>query len=159
MLKKIVILITFLLCTFVCGAQGRVQKDTVVLNALSAKLLEYFEAMKYEPLPVQMGECDFLIESTNDSLLRSHVARTIYDHYSSSPVMGVEAVAIHIYDKWYKPGFVKMESDMELLGAQIFAEFNRSSQIGCPAPELTQSFQLIQFGGLQPYLQMDHGQC
>ncbi len=137
MLKRTVILLVSLLCTFVCGAQGRVQKDTLVLNALSAKLLEYFEAMKYELLPVQMGECDFLIESTNDSLLRSHVARTIYDHYSSSPVMGVEAVAIHIYDKWYKPGFVKMESDMELLGAQIFAEFNRSSQIGCLAPELT----------------------
>ena len=137
MLKRTVILLVSLLCTLVCGAQGRVQKDTLVLNALSAKLLEYFEAMKYEPLPVQMEECDFLIESTNDSLLRSHVARTIYDHYSSSPVMGVEAVAIHIYDKWYKPGFVKMESDMELLGAQIFAEFNRSSQIGCRAPELT----------------------
>ena len=47
MLKKIVILITFLLCTLVCGAEGRVQKDTAVLNALSAKLLEYFEAIKY----------------------------------------------------------------------------------------------------------------
>ena len=117
MLKKIVILITFLLCTLVCGAEGRVQKDTAVLNALSAKLLEYFEAMKYEPVQVQIGECDFLIESTSDSLLKSHVAKTIYDHYSNSPVMGVEAVAIHVYDKWYKPGHVKMDSDAELLGA------------------------------------------
>ena len=136
MLKKIVILITFLLCTLVCGAEGRVQKDTAVLNALSAKLLEYFEAMKYEPVQVQMGECDFLIESTSDSLLKSHVAKTIYDHYSNSPVMGVEAVAIHVYDKWYKPGHVKMDSDAELLGAKIFAEFNRMSQVGCSAPEL-----------------------
>ena len=106
------------------------------MNALTAKLYEYFEAMKYEPVQVQMGECDFLIESISDSLLRSHVARTIYDHYSSSPVMGVEAVAIHVYDKWYKPGYVKMDSGEELLGAKIFAEFNRMSQIGCPAPEL-----------------------
>ena len=136
MLKKIVILITFLLCTLVCGAEGRVQKDTAVLNALSAKLHEYFEAMKYEPVQVQMGECDFLIESTSDSLLKSHVAKTIYDHYSNSPVMGVEAVAIHVYDKWYKPGHVKMDSDAELLGAKIFAEFNRMSQVGCSAPEL-----------------------
>ena len=136
MLKKIVILITFLLCTLVCGAEGRVQKDTAVLNALSAKLHEYFEAMKYEPVQVQMGECDFLIESTSDSLLKSHVARTIYDHYSSSPVMGAEAVAIHVYDQWYKPGLVKMSSEAELLGAKIFAEFNRMSQVGCSAPEL-----------------------
>ena len=112
------------------------QKDTAVLNALSTKLLEYFEAMKYESVQVQKGECDFLIENTSDSLLRSYVARTIYDHFAASPVMGSEAVAIHIYDRWYKPGLVKMDSDMELLGAQVFAEFNRLSQIGCPAPEL-----------------------
>lgn len=136
MLKKIVILITFLLCTLVCGAEGRVQKDTAVLNALNAKLLEYFEAMKYEPLQVQMGECDFLIESTSDSLLKNHVARTIYDHYIESPVMGTEAVAIHIYDKWYKPGIVRMSSDEELFGAKMFAEFNRQSQIGRRSPEL-----------------------
>ena len=136
MLKKIVILITFLLCTLVCGAEGRVQKDTAVLNALSAKLHEYFEAMKYESVDLQKGECDFLIESTSDSLLKSHVAKAIYDHYSKSPVMGAEAVAIHVYDKWYKPGHVKMDSDAELLGAKIFAEFNRMSQVGCFAPEL-----------------------
>ena len=137
MLKKIVILITFLLCTLVCGAEERVQKDTAVLNALTAKLQEYFEAMMYESVQVQMGECDFLIESTSDSLLRSHVARTIYDHYSKSPVMGAEAVAIHVYDQWYKPGLVKMSSDAELFGAKVFVEFNRQSQIGCKAPELT----------------------
>ena len=113
------------------------QKDTAVLNALSAKLLEYFEAMKYESFDLQKGECDFLIESTSDSLLKSHVARTIYDHYSKSPVMGAEAVAIHVYDQWYKPGLVKMSSDEELFGAKVFAEFNRQSQIGCKAPEFT----------------------
>ena len=112
------------------------QKDTAVLNALSAKLQEYFEAMKYEPVQVQMGECDFLIESTSDSLLKNHIVRTIYDHYSQSPVMGVEAIAIHVYDKWYKPGHVKMNSDAEFFGAKIFAEFNRQSLIGCQAPEL-----------------------
>ena len=137
MLKKIFILVVFWLGTLVCGAEERVQKDTAVLNALSAKLLEYFEAMKYESVDLQKGECDFLIESTSDSVLRSHVARTIYDHYSKSPVMGAEAVAIHVYDQWYKPGLVKMSSDIELFGAQIFAEFNRQSQIGCKAPELT----------------------
>ena len=45
-------------------------------------------------------------------------------------------MAIHVYDKWYKPGHVKMDSDAELLGVKIFAEFNRMSQVGCSAPEL-----------------------
>ena len=131
------------------------QRDTAVLNALSAKLNGYFEAMKYEPLELQKGECDFLIESTTDSLLRSHVARTIYDHYSKTPVMGAEAVAIHVYDQWYKPGLVKMNSEMELLAAKLFAEFNRQSQIGCKAPELSMEasdgslYQLFQTGDKQ----------
>ena len=99
-MKRIVIVLTLLLCTLVCRAEERVQKDTAVLNALTTKLQEYFEAMKYEPVQVQMGECDFLIESTSDSLLKSHVARTIYNHYTKSPVMGAEAVAIHVYDQW-----------------------------------------------------------
>ena len=137
MLNRTVIFLILLLCTCVCRAEDHAQKDTAVMNALTAKLYEYFDAMKHEPVQVQMNECDFLIESTSDSLLKSHVARTIYDYYSKSPVMGTEAVAIHVYDQWYKPGLVKMSSDMELLGAQIFAEFNRLSQIGCKAPQLT----------------------
>lgn len=139
MLKKTAILLLMSLCTFVCGAEVRVQKDTAVLNALSAKLQEYFEAMKYEPLQVQMGECDFLIESTSDSLIMNHIAQTAYNHFADSPIMGAEAVAIHIYDKWFQPGVLKMQNDMELLGAKIFAEFNRQSLIGCKAPELNMS--------------------
>ena len=137
MLKKTIILVAMLLCTMMCWAQEHAQRDTAVLDALTAKLQEYFEAIKYESLQVQIGECDFLIESTSDSLFKSHIARTIYDHYIKSPVMGTESVAIHVYDKWFKPGLVKMNSDEDLFGAKIFAEFNRMSQLGCRAPELT----------------------
>ena len=126
-----------LLCTFLCRGEGVVQLDSAVRAALTGKLAEYFEAISREPVDVQMGECDFLIESSEDSLIRAHIAQTIYDHYVDNPVMGAEAVAIHVYDKWFKPGLVKMASDMDMLGAQIFAEFNRQSLIGCSAPELT----------------------
>lgn len=141
-----------LLCTFLCGAgvcAAQVHKtqdstagqaaslDTAVCNALDSKLMEYFEAIKHEPVDVQKAECDFLIGSTNDSLIRNHVAQTIYDHYIGSPVMGFEAVAIHVFDNWFLPGKARMRSDMDMLGARIFAEFNRLSQIGCRAPELS----------------------
>lgn len=134
MLKRICVSIVLLLCAVVCRGQ-----DSAVLGALSEKLAEYFEAMKYEPVEVQKGECDFLIESSSDSLIKTHVAQTIYKHYIDSPIMGSEAVAIHVYDKWFQPGLIKMENDMEMLGAKIFAEFNRQSQIGCKAPELQMS--------------------
>lgn len=136
-MKKYIIMVMLLLCTFLCRGEGRVQLDSAVRVALTEKLTEYFEAISREPAQVQMGECDFLIESSDDSLIRTHIAQTIYGHYIDSPVMGAEAVAIHVYDKWFKPGLVKMASDMDLLGAQIFAEFNRQSLLGCRAPELT----------------------
>ena len=124
MLKRILISVVCLLCSFVSRGEGRMQPDSTVLDALTAKLHEYFEAMKHEPLDAQKAECDFLIESTSDSLIRSHIARTIYDYYIDNPVMGVEAVALHVYDRWFQPGLVKM-SDMELMAARMFAEFNR----------------------------------
>lgn len=140
-----------LFCIFLCGAGfgmcaaqehqdsivGHSAKpDTAIFNALDSKLREYFEAIRREPVDVQKAECDFLIENSTDSLVRNHVAQTIYDHYLDSPVMGAEAVAIHVYDNWFQPGKAHMRSDMDLLGARIFAEFNRQSQIGCKAPEL-----------------------
>lgn len=152
MARKYIILL-LLLCTFVgracfcmCPAHAyekhsdngnpSAKLDTVMSEALNRKLAEYLDAIKHEPLEVQIGECDFLIESTTDSLVRAHVAQGIYNHYLDSPVMGFEAVAIHVYDKWFQPGFVNMASDMDLFGAKIFAEFNRQSLIGCPAPAL-----------------------
>ena len=99
MLKRTVILLILLLYTCVCSAEVRVQKDTTVMNALTAKLYDYFEAMKYEPVHVQMGECDFLIETCLDSLMRQHVALSAYEHYRDSKVMGSEAVAIHVFDR------------------------------------------------------------
>lgn len=127
-------IISLLLLFSVSGAAQ--QLDSAKRNALEAKLAEYFEALKYEGLEVQKEEADFLIESTSDSLTRQFVACTVYDHFADSPVMGSEAVAIHVYDRWFAPGKVKMNSDIELLNARIFADFNRQSLIGGKAPEL-----------------------
>lgn len=113
------------------------QLDTTVRNALDAKLTEYFAAIEREGTDVQKEECDFLIETCKDSLMRQHVAVSIYDHYISSKVMGAEAVAIHVFDKWFASGKVRMRNDSELISARVFAEFNRMSLVGEDAPELT----------------------
>ena len=47
---------------------------------LGAKLEEYFTALSGEPAAVQNAECDFLISSCQDSLVREYVARKIYSH-------------------------------------------------------------------------------
>ena len=64
------------------------QLDSARMNALSSRLSEYFEALKHESLDVQKAECDFLISSCTDSLVRQFVALSIYDHYADSRIMG-----------------------------------------------------------------------
>ena len=111
--------------------------QTNMKDALSAKMSEYLAAIKHESLDVQKEECDFMIASCADSLVRHHVANTIYEHYRDSKIMGAEGVAVHVFDKWFLSGKVKMNTEMEMFAAKIFAEFNRRSLIGQTAPELT----------------------
>ena len=113
----------------------RAQDDR--FDALDSKLEEYFAAMAGEPLSVQNAECDFLIESCQDSLVRQFVTLKIYDHYLKSRIMGDDGVAVHVADTWLIPGKVAMHSDMDLLNAKVFAEFNRQSVLGAEAPLLT----------------------
>ena len=113
------------------------QLDSARTAALEERLTEYFDLLKYESIDVQKAEADLMIEAASDPAVRQAVALRIYDHYLGSPVMGSEAVAIHIFDKWFEPGKISMGSNMDLLSARIFAEFNRQSMIGEMAPELT----------------------
>ena len=97
---------------------------------------EYLDAIVAEPVEIQKQETDFLIGTCTDSLVRQAVALDIYSYYTESKVMGVEAVAVYVCDKWFIPGKIRMRSDMDLMGARMFAEFNRSSLIGMQAPEM-----------------------
>lgn len=112
------------------------QLDTAVSNALGAKLDEYMLIIGIEPAEVKCEETDFLISSCTDSLVRQFTALRLYSHFMESKLMGDESVAIHIFDKWFSDGKVKMKSESDFMGARIFAEFNRQSLIGKKAPEL-----------------------
>ena len=113
-----------------------VQQDSLRFAKLDAKLDEYLGAIGRESLDVQVQECDYLIESTSDSLIRHKVANKIYKTYIESPLMGAEAVAIHVFDRWFLDGGVKMDGELAFLNAKIHADFNRLSLLGCKAQEL-----------------------
>ena len=108
--------------------------DSLKRQTLSLKLEEYFMALRNEPLPVQEQECDFLIESSSDSLVRQFVAETIFNHFADSKVMGAENVAVHVFDKWFLSGLVKMQDNNDFVTAKVFADFNRESLLGRNAP-------------------------
>jgi thiol-disulfide isomerase/thioredoxin len=133
-MKRLVFIFMALFLSFSAFSQ---KIDSTALKALDSKIAEYVAALQPEPLDVKMKECDFMIENTSDSLLKQYVAIKLYDHYLNSPVMGDEAVSIHLTDTWFAPGKVKMQSDAELMNAQVYADFNRQSLLGCRAPELT----------------------
>lgn len=134
MKRLIIILLASLSLSLTSHAQ---QLDSAKRVLLDEKLSEYVAAIEMAGADVQKEECDFLIGSSTDSLVRQHVALRLYDHYMSSKVMGAEAVAIHIFDTWFLPGKVSMGDDIDLMNARVYADFNRQSQIGCKAPELT----------------------
>lgn len=150
LINKYITVIVVALC--ICASAGA-QLDPTRQEALDARMTEYFETLRHESLDVQKAECDFMIGTCTDSLVRQHVALRIYDHYIDSGIMGAEAVALHVFDKWFLTGQVKMRDEMELLAAKVFAEFNRQSQIGMTAPSLT--MQDMQ-GEMQTVLN-DHG--
>lgn len=108
--------------------------DSLRLAALGERLQEYYKAIERESLAVQKGECDFLIESSEDSLVRQFVALDIFNHFLDSPLMGSENVAVHVFDKWLADRRVKMKTETDYIAAKVFAEFNRRSLIGAEAP-------------------------
>lgn len=117
--------------------QGPTVQDSSGFKALSNKLDDYIKAIEPLEIQEQEEECDFLINTCTDSLVRQFVTLKLYNHYMSSRIMGSEAVAIHIADNWLFTGKVRMHSDIELMTARIYADFNRSSLLGMQAPELT----------------------
>lgn len=112
------------------------QLDSLSQASLRSKVKEYFGALQHEDIELQKAEADFMIEVSSDSLVRQFVASEIYGHYADSPVMGAENVAIHVFDRWFKDGPLKMNDDAAYFNASLFAEFNRQSLIGEKAPGL-----------------------
>ena len=146
MSRRAVIFILWLLLPFRCFAQV----DSTRLAELDKRLDKYFQILEPENVDVKSRECDLLIDSAKDSLLRQHIALKIYDHYLMSPVMGDEAVAIHLTDTWFAPGLIDMGGDDVLLEAKIFADFNRQSLLGMKAPPAmleTPDGEVVEIGG------------
>lgn len=134
-MKRILLIITLLLPFRWLSAQEADSLDRY--SGLDSLLTQFYTTLEREENEEKNKEFDGLIEVCKDSLTRQHVVLEIFDHYSHSRVMGEEAVAIHIYDKWIASGLVKTRSEFEDMEKQIFAEFNRNSLVGMTAPPIT----------------------
>lgn len=135
-MKKFLLSISFLLLALL-PLEAQVDSTALRYAALDSLMTQFYEALEVEDLENKCSEMDFLIASCADSLARQHVALSIFDHYRDSRVMGEEAVAIYVYDKWFDSGVVRFQGEMDKLDADIWVKFNRNSQLGCDAPEIT----------------------
>ncbi|MBQ0077487.1 MAG: hypothetical protein KBS55_02485 [Bacteroidales bacterium] len=99
-------------------------------------LEQYYVALLEASNEEKESEMDYLITTCRDSLLRQHIACAIFAHYKESPLMGEEAVALHVYDRWFADGTVTFPTDQENFEAEMFALFNRSSMLYMQAPVL-----------------------
>jgi len=129
-------LIATVLLMFAAVVVGFAQVDSTQASALSAKMDEYVESILGEPIAVQCAEVDYMISSSEDMDVRAFVANRLYQSYYKSTVMGVEGVAVHIFDKWLSDKSLKMD-EMDYLAARIFVDFNRQSLLGCKAQALS----------------------
>jgi len=98
----------------------------------------YLQTLLEKPVDTINLCVDRLIDSVGRQQpeLQSKVAGIAFDFFTDSPVMGHEAVAVHIADNWFLNNRLKLENESLYPILYTYAEFNRSSLVGCSAPPL-----------------------
>lgn len=133
-MRKLLLIALSLLSSLMLSAQT---DSTSRYEGLDSLLVQFYGALERESVEVKNAEFDRLIATCTDSLLRQHVTLKVFHHYRTSRVMGEEAVAVHIYDKWIGSGLVKPKHEFEEMEAELFVNFNRRSLIGMKAEPVT----------------------
>lgn len=125
----LILIALFLLSPF-ANAQNEKSEE------MFASTKTYLEAMSIFPIDSIISASDRLISVMSNKEDSTRMAGTIFDYYSTCPVMGTEAVAVHIADNYFLNGKLKWPSEDSYPGLFAFAEFNRASLLGKSAPEL-----------------------
>ena len=130
-MRKLLLAGLLLLCFGKAGAQ-----DTTVVHP---SVTAWLETLLEEPVGQICRDVDQFIDSIGQvqPALQSKAAGIAFDFFTASPVMGHDAVAVHIADNWFLNNRLKMENESLYPLIYTYAEFNRSSLVGKDAPALT----------------------
>lgn len=131
-MRRILFILLMLAASLRLAAQEQ-PDSTYRYSGLDDLLSQFYVTLERADMGDKCREMDGLIETCKDSLTRQHVTMSILDHYQHSRVMGEEAVAIYVYDKWVASGKVKARGDFEQLILDQFVLFNRDNLIGMTA--------------------------
>ena len=129
-MKRFPFLLTLFLALWTANAQ-----ETFTTHS---SVTRYLQTLLEKPVGAINQDVDRLIDSVGiqHPELQSKVAGIAFDFFTDSPVMGHEAVAVHIADNWFLNDRLKLENESLYPLIRTYVEFNRSSLVGADAPEL-----------------------
>ena len=135
------LLLTFLLIALPAALPLAAQEPQSAPEAqeqnVYGSVTEYFEkALSPLSVPEICSKIDLLIATGQDTLQQARLAGLAFDYYRDAPVMGQEAVAVYVADHYFLNRKLPWSDPETYPMLYAFAEFNRSSLIGCDAPEL-----------------------
>ncbi len=107
-------------------------QEPAVFNSVT----EYFESLSTLPADSISARVDSLVLQGGDKEKMSRIAGMAFDYFSTSPIMGHDAVAVHVADRWFLNHELEWSDPDTFPMLYTYAEFNRRSLIGKPAPEL-----------------------
>ncbi len=97
---------------------------------------DYFENLTNLPVDSIKARVDLLINQGETPKQQADIAGVAFDWFSASPIMGYDAVAVHIADNWFLNKKLQWSNPDTYPMLYAYAEFNRQSLIGMDAPEL-----------------------
>lgn len=131
-MKKLVCLaITALL-----SVAGVLAQDSVKVHS---SLTEYFTEISKLPVDTICARVDSVVcaLAPRGKAAQSAAAGLAFDFFNSSKVMGVEGVSVHVADNYFLNGRLEWPDKNSFDRLATFADFNRSSLLGCDAEALS----------------------
>ena len=126
-MRRLCLILALLVASCLCRAQ-----EGNVYDSLRA----YLDVIGTMPVDSIAARLDALIASADSDETRAGIAGTAFNYFLESPVMGAEGVSVYIADNYFLNKRLKWPSEATFANLYTFAEFNRQSLLGMPAPEL-----------------------
>lgn len=96
----------------------------------------YFASLATLPADSISSRVDLLIAQGDTPKVQADIAGLAFDYFSASPVMGHDAVAVHVADNYFLNKKLEWSDPETYPLLYTYAEFNRSSLLGMQAPVL-----------------------
>ncbi len=116
----------------VSGICATAQDTTSIHNSVR----EYYASIAKLPADTICVRVDSLIAQIDSVNMKAAAAGLAYDYFNGSPIMGTEAVSVYVAENYFLNGRLKWPDEATFPWLTTFVEFNKSSLLGCPAPDL-----------------------